>query len=347
MKYYSIVTINLLGLALLQPLNAQITISENSLVQPGTSTIQHSMADQLPKTAGPSGADQHWVIPEQQFAAHEVTFYQAPQTSPYGDQFTSATLCLYQPASNGISEQWSYRKASEDGLNSLGFVFKGHTQYEAHYADDALIMPLPLSMSQPAWTSVIRFSYESSGRTIQVLDSTISEVDGWGTLSTQFGEYNTLRVFERSWTLIRYSNPNGAVAFRGKNYVWINEQGLRIAKLFVREDADTVFALGLLQPITISAVASRENPVNYVVVKQNYPNPYNPVTMIPVELLQAGRLQLRIFNMNGQLVSDDAMDFTAGAHTIPINSTSWASGNYFATILQNGAAQTIRMNLIK
>lgn len=93
-------------------------------------------------------------------------------------------------------------------------------------------------------------------------------------------------------------------------------------------------------------------PTDYV-LEQNYPNPFNPSTTIQFALPEAGTVNLKIYNANGQLVRTLASgSFEAGTHSIQWNATNEAgekvaSGFYFYRLQSGNFQQVKRMLLIK
>ncbi len=85
-----------------------------------------------------------------------------------------------------------------------------------------------------------------------------------------------------------------------------------------------------------------------VVLDQNYPNPFNPSTSIRYVLPQAGDVTLTVYDVLGRAVTTL---FTgaqpAGAHTVELDASAWASGMYFYTLEANDQLQTRRMVLLK
>ena len=88
------------------------------------------------------------------------------------------------------------------------------------------------------------------------------------------------------------------------------------------------------------------------VLGPNYPNPFNPSTLIPYELAAAGYVRLEVFNLLGQRVAtlvDGAQP--AGAHRARWDGTdaagqAAAAGVYVYRLLVDGAQQTGRMVLV-
>lgn len=103
-------------------------------------------------------------------------------------------------------------------------------------------------------------------------------------------------------------------------------------------------------PIQIDVVTSvRENnaPLAFALA-QNFPNPFNPSTMIEFTLPKAGYTTLKIFNLLGQEVGslvDGLVD--AGRHTITWNASALPSSVYLYKLTSNGAVETKRLVLMK
>ena len=88
------------------------------------------------------------------------------------------------------------------------------------------------------------------------------------------------------------------------------------------------------------------------VLGPNYPNPFNPSTLIPYELASSGYVRLAVFNLLGQRVATlvDGVQ-SAGAHRARWDGTdaigqAAAAGVYVYRLLVDGAQQTGRMVLV-
>lgn len=91
-----------------------------------------------------------------------------------------------------------------------------------------------------------------------------------------------------------------------------------------------------------------------VTLRQNVPNPFNPSTVIELDLAEAGPLRLEVFDVRGRLVRvlhDGPLG--VGEHSFPWNGTdgsgqSVASGTYFARVTgRQGDGDSISMTLLK
>jgi len=64
-------------------------------------------------------------------------------------------------------------------------------------------------------------------------------------------------------------------------------------------------------------------------LKHNYPNPFNPMTIIPFDLPEASRVQIQVYDLSGRQVAVVASgQYSAGSHTVTFNGSSLPSGMY-------------------
>ncbi|MDZ7330960.1 MAG: T9SS type A sorting domain-containing protein [candidate division KSB1 bacterium] len=102
-------------------------------------------------------------------------------------------------------------------------------------------------------------------------------------------------------------------------------------------------------PISVTVEAK---PSGYS-LSQNYPNPFNPETAINFSLKEPGRVELKIYNLQGQLIRtllDE--DRLAGNYSLIWNGTNdhgvlVASGTYLCTMQVNGFEATKKLTFMK
>ncbi len=87
-------------------------------------------------------------------------------------------------------------------------------------------------------------------------------------------------------------------------------------------------------------------PGNFTIY-QNFPNPFNPTTSVPVALPSAGKVQLTLYNVLGQKVFQRDYRLSAGMHLLVVNGQNLASGVYFYKVKFKNQVLTRKMVLLK
>ena len=83
-------------------------------------------------------------------------------------------------------------------------------------------------------------------------------------------------------------------------------------------------------------------------LSNNYPNPFNPSTVIRASLDHSGDFSLKIYNVLGQLVKVVDRGYKQpGVYTYDVNMDSFSSGVYFYTLRQGSHMMTKKMVLLK
>ena len=83
-------------------------------------------------------------------------------------------------------------------------------------------------------------------------------------------------------------------------------------------------------------------------LKQNFPNPFNPVTHIAYTVERNGIVELKLYNVMGQMVKTLVNDEkTPGDYFVDFNASDLASGVYFYKMTQHGQTVTRKLVLMK
>ncbi|HEX2982954.1 MAG TPA: choice-of-anchor J domain-containing protein [Ignavibacteriales bacterium] len=85
-------------------------------------------------------------------------------------------------------------------------------------------------------------------------------------------------------------------------------------------------------------------------LSQNYPNPFNPSTTIKYSIAEAGKVELKIYNMLGQEITTLVNEMkNAGQHEVKFNAAgiNLSSGVYIYRIKSGSFVQTKKLMLIK
>jgi hypothetical protein len=179
-------------------------------------------------------------------------------------------------------------------------------------------------------------SYEAipGDRSVTLLWETASETD------------NDHFDIARNGHLVGRVNANGAAT--GARYEWTDsdltngtEYSYTVSSVDVSGNAQEIF--------TISAAPSfNAATVTEYALHQNFPNPFNPETNITFDLVDAGFVNLSVYNLLGQqiaVVVNSTMD--AGRHVVSFNSGNLTSGLYLYRIEANGFTAQKKMVLMK
>jgi hypothetical protein len=88
-------------------------------------------------------------------------------------------------------------------------------------------------------------------------------------------------------------------------------------------------------------------PTDYALVG-NYPNPFNPTTIINYQLPKGGLVMLKVYDILGREVTSLVNEVQqAGNYSIPFDASKLSSGIYIYTIHANDFVQSKKMNLVK
>jgi hypothetical protein len=83
-------------------------------------------------------------------------------------------------------------------------------------------------------------------------------------------------------------------------------------------------------------------------LEANYPNPFNPRTVISFQLSAISDVNLSIYDMNGKKVATLVNGSkSAGYYTVDWNASQYSSGIYFYRLQTNGFVDTKKMVLMK
>ena len=84
------------------------------------------------------------------------------------------------------------------------------------------------------------------------------------------------------------------------------------------------------------------------VLHQNYPNPFNPVTQIKFDLAKTADVNLRVYNISGQIIAELADGIrNAGFHDVEFDGSRLNSGVYYYTLEVDSKSMTKRMLMVK
>lgn len=99
---------------------------------------------------------------------------------------------------------------------------------------------------------------------------------------------------------------------------------------------------------SLVSVEDNESVVREFALDQNFPNPFNPSTMIRFHLPQSEKVSLYVSNVLGNRVATLVDDVKgAGSHVVTFNAVDLSSGIYFYTIVAGNKSITKKMLFVK
>ena len=91
-----------------------------------------------------------------------------------------------------------------------------------------------------------------------------------------------------------------------------------------------------LREVVNTAVAKKDQLTPEFKLLSNYPNPFNPLTIISYELPEPSRVTIKIYNLRGQVIDQLARDHQrSGLYSIPWDASEFGSGIYFYKLIAN------------
>lgn len=99
---------------------------------------------------------------------------------------------------------------------------------------------------------------------------------------------------------------------------------------------------------TLSSIENIEQIPSFYSLHQNFPNPFNPVTVITYELPKDNHVSLKIFDAIGREVAELVnREQTIGKYSVNFNGESLASGLYFYRLIAGDFVETKKMILLQ
>jgi photosystem II stability/assembly factor-like uncharacterized protein len=169
-------------------------------------------------------------------------------------------------------------------------------------------------------------------------------------LGIQFISTTKVYISGQTGTILKSTNG-------GLNWVQqVSNTTANLRSIFVYPTDDFGFAAGQAGIIVrttnggvVTGFVQNENevPQNYS-LQQNYPNPFNPSTNIKFSIVNAGIVQIKVYDMLGKeratLVNQN---LSAGTYKTEFDASALPSGTYFYRITAAGYTETRKMILIK
>lgn len=332
---------------------AQITITESSLAGIGTSLIKHGTGGVVPIDVGLPGENQTWDLSDLGFQYAWGSDIISPEGTPLGELIPDADFCRRDEQATGFITYYFRRDPGQ--LIAVGSVSGLEDTTAYPYDPFGIELPLPLSYEAPTWTTLVEYYLEfDPGFGVTFRDSVVKTVDGWGLLITEYGTFQTLRMFVHSWGIMTLTGMP-ADTFEGVSYEWLDVYGNRLA-LVGSIDPDPEFEMGyaeIAEVVNVVAVEYVSPVVIDHVLLQNYPNPFNSSTQIVYNLPNSAHVSVVVYDLLGrEIISLSEGPQQIGSHRITwdgraADGLSVASGVYVYQIKTPNFTDAKKMVLIR
>ncbi len=200
----------------------------------------------------------------------------------------------------------------------------------------------PIFISHPKLLNTLNTSvpYEVKSY-IKTKTGVASAKVNWRTDTTQ--AYNQISMTQAQDTF-KASIPPQALGTIIYYYISAtSNSGRTVTKPFTAPNGYLKFAID--NPTSIQGNTS--TPDNFV-LKQNFPNPFNPKTIINYELGNRGYVSIKVYDALGNEVRTlTAEDKTAGSYSVIFDGENLSSGIYFYKLTAGNYSDTKRMILLK
>jgi len=324
------------------------------------------------------GIDIDWEFPKNIQEKKGLTQLVKELRKKFESNNSSLLITMAVGASNWSGQHFEFEKMEEyiDWFAMMGYDISGSwSSISGHNA--------PLFKGQNDWSWNDGYNYLHSTRSI----SNKKILLGMPFYGKQFNTTDIYKTHSGTVTNLRYNEVVPKIVSGSWEYIWDEQTKVPYllnndrTKFITYDDTNAVkekvkyvleknvagvmiWALGqdvvgdsqpLLEVIgkiinaTTSIVTRSEVVPEHFKLYNNYPNPFNPSTKIKFDLVETGVVNLRIFNINGEvikiLIKEQKME--KGKYEIIVNMNEFAS-NIFFYQLQQGCQITLRkMILVK
>jgi len=149
----------------------------------------------------------------------------------------------------------------------------------------------------------------------------------------------------------RFNTPLGIIGTQNLAYKILDHTQGRMSLEYISTDSTTIHKIS----VSIASLELMSNNIpNSVKLKPNYPNPFNPLTSIPVVVKNTGEVTVNIYDSNGAFVKEvfkgilNSGEFLFRWDGISQSGNKMSSGQYFCKlIINNEIVASTKMILLK
>ncbi len=310
---------------------------------------------------GPAGENKVWDFTSLGSNGNEaIVEFLDPQNTPYSDKFPTANFAQsVRDLGDSTSQGYSYSNISPTSFHNLGFAFFADSIF-VDKSDEEMV-PLPLIYGG-SWETVTSDTFGVPGFMIISKDSSTSEVDAWGTITIPVGTFDCLRIRDNR-TYFQQTFVNDFLISSDTttriDYDWITKSSFSVAYIGSQDgETDPNFSTAQEVEMLKSFVTSVNDnfiskPLGFELF-HNYPNPFNPETVIKFQMSQTEKVRIDVYDINGKWITT----LVDGQKSAGSYSTLWngktnsgldvASGIYYYTLtIAGNNVQSRKMTLIR
>ncbi len=315
---------------------------------------------------GPGGENQLWdfssVVLQKEIYHSEFI---EPQNSCCADSFPQSNFVNFQYYEGLYPDSaWIYFQIIPSSIFIFGVIEKEEDSTLVTILDEEAA-PLPLRYGQ-TWitvnTDTIVYGEGIDQVVIILKDSTFTTVDAWGTLTTPAGIFECLRLRDNNTEYSHNFFYAGEFSDTSTNisYDWVTKNNFLAASM-QSQDGETDPNFSIAQEVEIlkstaptSITDEHLTGPRIFELFHNYPNPFNPETVIKFQMSQPENVRIDVYDINGKWITT----LVDGQKSAGSYSTLWngknndglsvASGIYYYTLFIAGNnVQSRKMTLIR
>jgi hypothetical protein len=148
--------------------------------------------------------------------------------------------------------------------------------------------------------------------------------------------------YPESWCWSNYKEKIMAMTYEDANCVSASKFDSTARAILLGMDAY------LQDTSSVTSVLAVNNVPEKYFLEQNFPNPFNPTTVINYQLPTANHVSLKVYDILGReavmLVDEEQ---SSGKHSITFNASSLSSGVYFYRLISGSVVEMKKMQLIR
>jgi hypothetical protein len=156
------------------------------------------------------------------------------------------------------------------------------------------------------------------------------------------------------WSSFSQVNPTANTATAkwtfGISTALVDNANIGVAWIDTTTGFDEIFyrKVTIPSPPTVGVMENERSTPGQFALNQNFPNPFNPTTVISYQLPEASHVALKLFDMLGREVATlvDGVK-SAGQHTVELNASKLQSGIYFYRLQAGNFYETRKLTLLK